>query len=376
MQVHGGDWRSEVGSILGEGGYHGVGGEEGHVDGGERGEGAEGCGGGTTARSWPVQFWPARSWTDKKTVRSGPRYSDRKKIGPVRSLTGPNERTEPNNQKNKSRGTAARPSLVFSSSSLHRGTAAPPPLPNPNPKATAPSAAPPITDETTPSIPPLLVQAGGSSSRRGRNKTTPSIPPATWRIIFFPDLATAPSHVAPSGRPSPISVATWTSPTTPSVPPSPVVVISSTTTSSFAPAREGMRSGGAAKPRREHRGCTCTPTSRRRPSSTTSSRWLSAVDHKAGGHGGVAPAPHVDAVSCSFCTSYDLSSVGIFLQLERTAAGPFGPVGPHRAKLQPVRFRETGPQVTSVRSGPGQLRPVQSEARSGTGPARTVSTLT
>ncbi|XP_044983810.1 uncharacterized protein DKFZp434B061-like [Hordeum vulgare subsp. vulgare] len=137
-----------------------------------------------------------------------------------------------------------------------------------------------------------------------------------------------------------------------------------------------MRSGGAAKPRREHRGCTCKPTSRRRPSSTTSSRWLSAVDHKAGGHGGVAPAPHVDAVSCSFCISYDLSSVGIFLQLERTAAGPFGPVGPHRAKLQPVRFRETGPQVTSVRSGPGQLRPVQSEARSGTGPARTVSTLT
>ena len=38
MQVDGGDWRSEVGSNQGGGGCHGVGGEEGHVDGGEKAE--------------------------------------------------------------------------------------------------------------------------------------------------------------------------------------------------------------------------------------------------------------------------------------------------------------------------------------------------
>ena len=60
----------------------------------------------------------------------------------------------------------------------------------------------------------------------------------------------------------------------------------------------------------------------------------------------------------------------------QTVHSPVGPLGPHRAEVQPVRSCETGPHVSSVQSGPGQFRPVQREARSGTGPARTMSTLT
>ena len=55
-----------------------------------------------------------------------------------------------------------------------------------------------------------------------------------------------------------------------------------------------------------------------------------------------------------------------------TTAGPFGPA---RAEALSARALKSGPPSWSVRSGPVRRRPVQTAARSGTGPARTVSTL-
>ena len=103
---------------------------------------------------------------------------------------------------------------------------------------------------------------------------------------------------------------------------------------------------------------------------------------------GINGTPAGAAASCLFhvCTSVDLdhgapytSSCALRQALLRVVpsstlptAGPFGPA---RAEALSARALKSGPPSWSVRSGPVCRRPVKTAARSGTGPARTVSTL-